>query len=122
MGRVAGVMVAGCLALLVGTGAASADDGMRCGSKLVGRGDSPYRVRALCGEPVEAQSRVEFRTIAQQVPHPTIPGRFVQASRTVEVQVEIWLYDFGPHKFVRRVTFEQGQLVRVETEHYGVAR
>jgi hypothetical protein len=94
-----------------------AESGMRCGTKLVGEGDSTYVVRQKCGDPVEARSRIELRSVSstQQLPG----GRFVQVARTVEVPVDEWLYDFGAHRFLRRVTFEHGRLVNVETEGYG---
>jgi hypothetical protein len=121
MGRVCCFAAALVLSLYLGHASpADAFDGMRCKNKLVSEGDAPYRVRSLCGEPDQATVRVEYRTVRQRVPHPALPGRFVEAERTVEVQIEEWIYDFGPHKFVRRVIFEQGRLVRVLSESYGV--
>jgi hypothetical protein len=112
-----------CLALSLAIGIAAslspvqAESGMRCGTKLVGEGDSTYVVRQKCGDPVEARSRIELRSVssAQQLPG----GRWVQVSRTVEVPIDEWLYDFGANRFLRRVVFEHGRLVNVETEGYG---
>ncbi len=99
-------------------------DGMRCGSKLVSDGDSLYTVKSRCGEPNMATRRMEVRTIRRWVAGPCAPnagatecGRFVEHS--VEVQVDEWVYDFGPHNFVRYLTFEQGTLLRVVTGSYG---
>lgn len=111
----------GAAVVLSNTSGAAAHAGMRCGNKLVGEGDSPYRVRQLCGAPVDARQHTELRTVAVRTVHPAT-GRVVLAERTVEVLVEEWWYDFGPQKFVRRVRFEQGRLVRVDTESYGTAR
>lgn len=102
-------------------GPAHAHSGMRCGTKLVGEGDSTYRVRQLCGDPVEARSHTEHRRVAvgrQQ----RADGSFEIVERTVEVPIDTWLYDFGAHKFMRRLTFEHGRLVGVETEGYGSPR
>jgi uncharacterized protein YvpB len=37
----------------------------------------------------------------------------------VEVRVEIWTYNFGPHKLMRRLRFDDGELVEIETLGYG---
>jgi hypothetical protein len=101
---------------------ANAQTGMRCGTKLVGEGDSTYRVRQLCGDPASAVRRVEFHTERVPVaPHPSGKG-YVYSERTVEVVIDEWLYDFGPHQFVRRLRFEQDRLVNTATEKYGTAR
>jgi len=112
------VCLASCFAALLSP--ARAETGMRCGQKLVGAGDSTYTVRQKCGEPVEARSRIELRSVSstQQLGN----GRWVQVARTVEVPIDEWLYDFGAQRFLRRVTFEHGRLVNVETEGYGTPR
>jgi hypothetical protein len=33
--------------------------------------------------------------------------------------VEVWYFDFGPQVLVRRVTVEDGRVLRVETGGYG---
>ena len=38
---------------------------------------------------------------------------------TVEVHIDEWTYDFGEDRFVEYLTFEQGQLVRVNEGSYG---
>jgi hypothetical protein len=97
---------------------------MRCGNQLASTGDSTYKVRSLCGEPDEAQQRVEFRTVRQRVRRPcvvddkkTVCDEIVE--RTVEVVIDEWTYDFGRNRFVRYLTFEQGRLVRIDTGSYG---
>jgi hypothetical protein len=122
MERSSFIGLAACLAFCIAPSLAPAhaDTGMRCGQKLVGRGDSTYIVRQKCGEPVEVLSRVELRSVsdAQQL----YKGRWVQLQRTIEVPVDEWLYDFGSQRFMRRVTFENGRLVHVETEGYGMPK
>jgi hypothetical protein len=116
-----------CLALCVSSVLAPslapvhAESGMRCGSKLVGQGDSTYRVRQLCGDPVEARTHTETRRVAAGR-RQRADGSFEYIERTVEVPIDTWLYDFGSHKFMRRVTFEHGLLVHVETGSYGSPR
>lgn len=105
------------------TGSAQADS-LRCGQRLVSRGDSLYQVRSTCGEPNDARRHSEFRTIRRFVPgvcrntHQKRPcGHFEEY--TVEVVIDQWTYDFGRRRFVQYLTFEQGQLVQVVSGSYG---
>jgi hypothetical protein len=102
-------------------------DGMRCGTKLVSDGDSLHDVRSRCGEPDHAERRVEKRTVRRWVQGPCLQDRGAvrcgqMVERTVEVVIDEWTYDFGPHKFVHYLTFEQDTLLTVRTGSYGKAR
>lgn len=87
-----------------------------CGQRLVHEGDSRYDVRSKCGEPAD----IETRSILRQ-PIVWFHGRPVLAApgSFVEVSVEIWTYNFGPHKLMRRLRFDDGELVDIETLGYG---
>ncbi len=87
-------------------------EGMRCGHRLVSEGDPPYRVESRCGPPLETRSWTELRSIRVRVGN-------VWVDRVVEVKYEQWTYDHGPDRLVRYVIFENGQLVKVNTGHYG---
>lgn len=106
------------LALLAATclgGNAARADSLRCGSKLVSDDDTLEQVRAKCGEAAEIQ-----RTSVWRVPLVWIGGRRIRAGNDlIEVPVELWIYNFGPNKFMRRVRFEDGLVVDVETLGYG---
>ena len=93
---------------------------MRCDNRLVVDGDAPSRVRSLCGDPADATTRVESRSIT--VHRRLSDGTIVSESVMVSVQVEVWVYDFGPRRFMRELTFEDGRLVRIRTLGYGTAR
>lgn len=116
---------AGCAlvcALLVGQSARA--DGMQCGNNLVTTGDSLYQVRSVCGDPDAAFHRVEYRTVRQRVPTPCVnEGGRVRCEtiieHTVEVHIDEWTYDFGKDRFIEYLTFEQGQLLRVNEGSYG---
>lgn len=73
-------------------------DTLRCGSKLVEKGDSIVIVKELCGAP----------TLAER-------------SFTVnEAPVETWTYNRGPNQFIVRIRFVDGTVAAVETLHeYG---
>ena len=87
-------------------------DSMRCGSKLLTDGDPYDKVEAYCGPP----SSIERREILR-------PYYFYRNSLPIhgsyEVSVEYWTYNFGPTKLMRRVKFEDGLLVDVETLQHG---
>jgi len=37
----------------------------------------------------------------------------------VEIPVDVWVYNLGPNKLMRRLRFEDGKLVDIETLGYG---
>jgi hypothetical protein len=86
----------------------------RCGTSFH-PGESSYEVLARCGEPAFLDARLDVRTRLLD------DGSVVQAE-SATIAVEVWTYDFGPSTFVRRLTFEDGKLVREETGSYGYAR
>jgi hypothetical protein len=114
--------------LLLAGGRADADS-MRCGNRLVSSGDSLYEVAQTCGAPDAREHRVEHHTVRYRVPAacpvgsgaPTPPrgGCHVIVEKTVPVVIDEWTYDFGKNRFIQRVRFEQGQLVRVASGGYG---
>ncbi|MEM1413659.1 MAG: DUF2845 domain-containing protein [Myxococcota bacterium] len=87
---------------------------LRCGNRLVQRGQSRYEVRQLCGEPQDIVRSTGYRQVAVQV----APG-FVD-SVAQAVQIERWTYDFGSNRFMRHLTFEAGTLVHIDTGRRGV--
>ncbi len=101
------------LALAAVLGSARAAAAMRCGNRLVQRGDSRYQVRQLCGEPQDVVRSQALRQVTLQV----VPGVFDTVAQAVPV--EQWTYDFGPNRFQRHLTFENGTLVRIATGRKG---
>lgn len=95
--------------------AAAPAHAFRCGSKLVREGDTRSEVLAKCGDPVEVARSAVFRQ-----PFVWIRGRpFHIGPDLVEVPVETWIYNLGPSRLMRRVRFEDGLVVEIETLHYG---
>ncbi len=76
---------------------------LRCGNKLVDRGDRKHRVLYACGEPsyIDAYDR-------------PISGAYF-----LYTHVEIWTYNFGPTRFMYELIFEKGVLVRINQLGYG---
>ena len=103
------------IVVLLALSSPSLADGLRCGSKLVTDGDTIDQVRALCGAPVN----IERRDILQQ-PSIVRDGRVIfLGDEAVLVPVELWTYNFGPNKLMRRLRFVDGRLEQIETLGYG---
>jgi hypothetical protein len=62
-------------------------------------------VQAKCGEPDTRTRAMESRS------RPIAPGSKVQTTTPVDQ----WVYNLGPNRFVRILTFHNGQLVNIET-------
>jgi Protein of unknown function (DUF2845) len=113
--RVSGILL-GVATTLVGL--PSRAEGLRCGDKLASTGSSLYEVRAICGEPDDAQHSIESRTIERRVVVPCPAGsqrRLCETVvlQTVEVAIDRWTYDFGSNRFIEFAHFEQGVLIIV---------
>jgi len=113
-----------CVLGLLSTASAHADT--RCEGKLVSEGDPQYQVRNLCGSPDQTSQRVEVRTVrrwvegrCQMTPRGPVCGAGYFEEVAVQVVVEDWIYDLGPHNLIRFLTFEQGRLIRITTGGYG---
>jgi len=85
-------------------------DSMRCGTKLLTDGDPLDKVVALCGEPASIERREILRPYYYNGTH---------SNFSYEVSVEIWTYNFGPHKLMYRLRFEDGLLVDIDTLTHG---
>jgi hypothetical protein len=88
----------------------------RCGSHLITEGDPRSKVAAYCGDPTE----IDRRSAILRRPVTWINGRpFTIGTGLVEIPVEIWIYNLGPSKLMRRLRFEDGVLVDIDTMGYG---
>ena len=119
--KTAGLVVLGAVgACLLSAGDARADS-LSCKGRIVSTGDSTYQVRSVCGEPDATTRRVEVRTVRHMVPVECAVQRrcWSVVERTIEITIEQWTYDFGRQQFIQYVTFEDGQLLRVESGSYG---
>lgn len=93
----------------------------RCGSKLVKEGMHELEVVNICGQPSSvrhlgyAVRNVDIRAQRLTVPGWTISRSPGYHSYPAEVMVTEYVYNLGPQKFMRRLVFEGGLLVMVET-------
>ena len=111
MKRTAAILVLGFLAC-----SPAFADTFRCGTKLVGEGASRSEVAAKCGEPTDVTTAksVFRRPVVWNYGRP-----FYVGEDFVEIPVEIWVYNLGPNKLMRRLRFEGGFVTEIETLGYG---
>ena len=98
--------------LLLASGASA--DSVRCGSKVISDGDPMEKVRQYCGEPTETK-----RTWMTRKPRFEYGGQEIPFEGTEDVPVDLWTYDFGPHKLVRRIRFIASKVDSIETREHG---
>ena len=113
------------ICLLLAVTFASPAHAFRCGSKIVIKNMHEEQVRRACGEPTTMRHLgyvvrdIDLST-RRGLPPGFSTGRFPGFSRfTQEVAVTEYVYNFGPRKFMRRLVFEGGILVSIETIGYG---
>jgi Protein of unknown function (DUF2845) len=101
---------------LLASHGASADT-LRCGSKLILEDDSIDKVLQYCGEPVETK-----RTWITRQPRFEYGGQEIPFEGSEDVPVDLWTYDFGPNKLMRRIRFVAGKVQSIETLEHGTSR
>jgi hypothetical protein len=97
--------------------AAAPADTMRCGSQLISDGDSIDKVLALCGEPAQRS-----RTWITRQPRFEYGGRDVPFPGSEDVPVDVWTYDLGSSRLMRRVRMVAGKVESIETLEHGTPR
>ena len=92
-------------------------DTMRCGSALISEGDTIEKVLDQCGEPLRRS-----RTWIQRKPRFEFGGQEIPFEGTEDVPVDVWTYDFGSSRLMRRVRFVAGTVQSIETLEHGTPR
>ncbi len=80
----------------------------RCDVNSFALGVTSAEVAAKCGEPDSVERRYE--TISERIPG----GR-----RKVSVSIEEWTFNLGPSRFIRMLTFRNGELIETKTGERG---
>jgi hypothetical protein len=96
----------------------------KCGNKLIIKGNRTFDVIRKCGEPDYVDSWEEERAVRGygrlEMPRPSgMPETQVPIVSVIHVQIEKWMYNFGPNHFMQILRFENGKLVDIETGDYG---
>lgn len=82
---------------------------LRCSEKIVSEGMTSQDVARLCGDPAQ----VEHKTLYNDVS--TAPTNNVVARSTIEIHLEMWIYNFGPNRLMQRVWIQDGVVTRIES-------
>lgn len=96
--------------LLVATDA----NAMRCGHQLVQQGDYKLDVLERCGEPDSVERRTAVR--GSRLRH---PQGALEIDQFQEVEIEVWIYNFGPRKLKQLLEFEDGVLKSIRSLDHG---
>ena len=102
-------------ALLLPLGASA--DVLRCGSRIISEGDPIEKVLEYCGEPVATK-----RTWITRQPRFEYGGQEIPFPGSEDVPVDLWTYDFGANKLMRRIRFVAGKVDSIETLEHGTNR
>jgi hypothetical protein len=106
---------------------------LRCKGRLVMQGDPQAKVHKFCGDPVSVQQRTIYRSgiprqrLGESMTVESGNAEFngshdellIHDRSVVEVLVEEWTYNFGPHKLMRVVRFEDGLVAEITGLSYG---
>ena len=84
-------------------------DSLYCGNDLISRGDHLIEVLEHCGEPAFKEEYVVRRSLALHADEPP----YYPAIKPVSIKE--WTYNFGRHKFMRQIRFEDGVVARIDT-------
>lgn len=96
----------------------------RCGSKLVRDGMHEQQVIAICGQPTSARNIGHtVRAFDYRLYRPKGSDTLYRhpgfGTLATDVVVTEYVYNFGPRKLMRRLIFEGGVLVTIESIGYG---
>jgi hypothetical protein len=87
---------------------------LQCDGKVVSMGYHTWKVREICGEPSN------IRDIQQIIPRRYYdPYRHIYVDTFIQVNKNVWTYNFGSSRLVYILTFEDDKLTNIETAGYG---
>lgn len=87
---------------------------LRCGTRVISRGDPVAKLLHFCGEPTSVQTRLAQRGFV------TRDSRYIYVPGLAEeVWIEEWTYNFGPSQLMKVVKLENGVVVDVKNLGYG---
>jgi hypothetical protein len=106
------------LLLLVAAAVPAQAQSLQCGTGIVSEGATRVEVLAKCGDPTFVdKGSISRSSSGGLVGLPIPPGG--GSNTTIEVPVEVWLYNLGPDKLMEQLRFVDGRVVKIETLGYG---
>src|SRR5689334_3248292 len=96
------------LVIVIGSPALAFGQTLRCSNKLISEGSTSQELASLCGEPAQIEHKTIYNDVSTGTSH-------VAASSTIEIHVEMWIYNFGPDRLMQRVWIQDGIVRRIES-------
>jgi len=98
----------------------ASDSTLRCRNRLVGIGADKSEVLEKCGNPDNVSRWEEDPNSYISQIYDYEKDRY-QAPRSIKgpLLMERWTYNFGSHRFIRYLDFENGELIKIETGEKG---
>jgi hypothetical protein len=87
---------------------------LRCGNRLVALGEPQTAIWSKCGEPDTTERRVTYRVLSDKDSFGV-----VRSLVYIPVVIEVWVYNFGPRRFMQEFSFEDGRLIYIQSLGYG---
>ena len=106
------------LALLATLPTLAWSQSFRCSERIISTGSTRAEVAGLCGDPAQVEHKTIYNSLSAGVPGTSS----LVAGTAVEIQVELWTYNFGPNKLMRRLRFVDGYLEDIDTLGYGYVK
>lgn len=109
------------LAFLGAATSVSADFRCPTTSKIISEGMLQYEVEARCGEPTSKTTNLgPISVVETDTLRKNAESQFGQSVKVITpTQIDQWVYDFGPSKFMRVLRFENGVLRSIQSGKYG---
>jgi hypothetical protein len=109
----------GCASLALGTLARASDRMLACAGGAVMVGAAEEEVRSKCGEPTSRQKSTSRGSGSSSRSRGGGGSSKRGGARANRGSGETWVYDLGPGRLVRYLSFQGGRLERVDVGGYG---
>ncbi len=91
---------------------------LRCSKHVVVEGYRKAKVFGLCGEPDFTEYKTEYLDTRLSSRNKRF-GTRLDIENLIPIELEIWTYNFGPHRLMQHLHFKDGRLYKIETDGYG---
>jgi hypothetical protein len=91
---------------------------LRCNRHVVVEGYRKSKVFGLCGEPDFTEHKIEYQDSSLSSRNRRF-GTSLELSHLQQIELDVWTYNFGPHRLMHHLHFKNGKLYRIEVGGYG---
>jgi hypothetical protein len=91
---------------------------LRCSRHVVIEGYRKAKIFGLCGEPDFIEHKTEYLDTRLSSRNRQF-GTSLDIEKLVEIEFDVWTYNFGPHRLMHYLHFKDGKLERIEVGGYG---